>query len=192
MRQSYILARNGVFDTIQGEGILLGEPMTFIRLAGCSVGCVGCDTDYSFFRRASLKELLSEVLQLPHRQYVWITGGEPTDHDLAPLISALRSEGRLVGLATSGIRTCPDVDFLSVSPHSSPDLLRIYAGDQINLVPTLGGLCLSDWESWVSRNFIRKYVTPFNGTEVDSCIGFVKRNPGWRLGFQAHLHWGVS
>ena len=57
------LAADGVFHTLQGEGHLLGQPMTFVRLAGCSVGCAGCDTIYRKVRRASVEEIVEEVRQ---------------------------------------------------------------------------------------------------------------------------------
>ena len=77
------MAPNGVFNTVQGEGNLLGVPMTFVRLAGCSVGCPGCDTDYSVALRLSVAEVVERVQRLARRKWVWLTGGEPTDHPLA-------------------------------------------------------------------------------------------------------------
>lgn len=46
MADRYAIAPNGVFPTVQGEGAMLGVPTLFVRLAGCSVGCAGCDIDY--------------------------------------------------------------------------------------------------------------------------------------------------
>ena len=43
----YPMAPNPIFSSLQGEAHLRGFRMTFIRLAGCSVGCANCDTDYS-------------------------------------------------------------------------------------------------------------------------------------------------
>lgn len=42
----YPLSLNPIFWTIQGEAHLRGFQMCFVRLAGCSVGCEHCDTDY--------------------------------------------------------------------------------------------------------------------------------------------------
>lgn len=54
----YPLARGGgVFATIQGEGALLGVPMVFVRLAGCSVGCPRCDTDYAVGERMDARDV---------------------------------------------------------------------------------------------------------------------------------------
>jgi len=37
-----------VFRSWQGEGLLLGRRMVFVRLAGCRVGCRYCDTAWAF------------------------------------------------------------------------------------------------------------------------------------------------
>ncbi|MCA9329066.1 7-carboxy-7-deazaguanine synthase QueE [Candidatus Saccharibacteria bacterium] len=37
-----------IFSTIQGEGRHLGEPATFIRLSGCNLQCIWCDTPYTW------------------------------------------------------------------------------------------------------------------------------------------------
>lgn len=113
----YAVAYESVFRTVQGEGALLGVPMTFIRLAGCSVGCPGCDTNYKLAKRLTVQEIRELVGQYP-TDWVWITGGEPTDQNLHELLDCL-SEYQ-VALATSGIRENvygAKVDFLSVSPH---------------------------------------------------------------------------
>src|SRR5947207_15974129 len=84
-----------IFFTIQGEGHLRGFQQTFIRLAGCSVGCPECDTDYS--RRESLTaegiaERAAAITPKMIDPWAWITGGEPTDQALQPLLSALQAK----------------------------------------------------------------------------------------------------
>ena len=51
------LARQGVFYTVQGEGVMMGTPQVFVRLAGCNVGCPECDTDYRPAQMVTLEEL---------------------------------------------------------------------------------------------------------------------------------------
>lgn len=36
---------NEVFHSIQGEGARIGRPCLFIRLTGCPLRCIYCDTD---------------------------------------------------------------------------------------------------------------------------------------------------
>lgn len=111
MSVMYPLAADGVFWTLQGEGALLGTPMAFIRLAGCSVGCPQCDTDDAVRERVSVDELLQRVRDVTPADFVrpwaWITGGEPLDHDLEPLSDGLHALGFSVALATSGTKRVP-------------------------------------------------------------------------------------
>ena len=105
--------------------------MCFLRLAGCSVGCPECDTDYSVKSRHDPRELSFRVLEKIHSEvkdkWVWITGGEPTDRDLVPLIRQLQDRGLSVAVATSGHRRfTPTVDWLSVSPHQVEGFSQTY------------------------------------------------------------------
>lgn len=87
-----------LFHSIQGEGSRVGEPSTFIRLAGCNLRCSWCDTPYSWSaegvrsaERVSLPELASRVRE----RAVVLTGGEPMLHHrrLPALLDALRVNG---------------------------------------------------------------------------------------------------
>lgn len=210
---TYPLAREGVFWTLQGEGAQQGEPMVFVRLAGCSVGCPGCDTDYSVFRRVTTEELVAEIQAAAPpafiRPWVWLTGGEPTDHDLGPLIDLLHTVGYRVALATSGVRQVPiewQVEWLSVSPHFANAVQRF--GHELKVVPELNDLTWGAVEAIdrVCHSFPWRYIQPIeyrtvNGPEKDGaasheslkrCINFVQTHPGWRLTIQAHKVWGLK
>ena len=82
----YPLSSNPIFWTIQGEGHMRGSQMCFIRLAGCSVGCPGCDTDYRKKEMATPEEIAQRADDVTppeaRERWAWITGGEPTDHNL--------------------------------------------------------------------------------------------------------------
>jgi len=192
----YPIAANGIFNTLQGEGYLLGVPMNFIRLAGCSVGCLECDTDYRVNRRMTVEEIAAEYDALPKTEWAQITGGEPLDHSLHDLIVMLKRRGK-VALATSGTKPInydPEaVDFVSVSPHSTPDKLVLKTGNQINMVPELGGMDLRNWESFDFSGFQHRYATPLSGRwNMSECERWVKTHAGWRMGIQAHKSWGVA
>lgn len=202
----YPLAPNPVFWTIQGEGHLRGFQMAFVRLAGCSVGCAECDTDYRVDGRAdagSIAAMVAGVIPDGDRdRWAWITGGEPTDHDLRPLITALRRIGCSVAIATSGKRrVIPPVDWLSVSAHSADpaDFVQRY-GSELKLCDGLNGI---DIDAWVAAlpdertDFFYRYVQPLSirGREspasLTRCIEFLRRHPRWALSRQDHHTWGV-
>lgn len=199
---NFPLSKNAIFLTVQGEGALMGSPSVFVRLGGCSIGCKECDTDYRVDRRASAAEIRDEVRALRQEcqaaKWIWVTGGEPADHvGLWHLLDELKGEGR-VALATSGSKEIPHVydhiDFLSVSPHGRPSELVYTRGQQINLVPSLNGLQLTDWDDFDASQFQHRYVTPCDGKAhaVGECVWWVKRHPGWKLGVQAHKTWGIA
>lgn len=194
----YPIAPNGIFRSLQGEGILVGTPMTFIRLAGCSIGCQECDTDYSVNRRLSIADLVKEVVnRSPRNDWVWITGGEPCDHDINELILSLQGVGFKVAVATSGIKpftTKPD--FLSVSPHCI-ERLEVFGGDELKVVIGLNGI---DFDSLVrssvfSRtNYKSYFVCPLYGDNesLRRCIEIAENDSLWKVGFQAHKQWRVQ
>ena len=192
------LAADGVFHTLQGEGHLLGQPMTFVRLAGCSVGCAGCDTNYRKVRRASDAELVAEIwaaspIALVRESWVWTTGGEPADQDIAPLVRELQQRGFSVAVATSGVkRISVPVDWLSVSPHGS---LHMRSGNEIKLVPGLNGLDAEQrsWDNDGSIDFWLRFLQPLDG-DPDSlarCLEIQRQFPHWGLPLLAHKIWNV-
>lgn len=191
----YPIAPNGIFWTLQGEGALVGEPMAFVRLAGCSVGCPECDTDYRVSSRRTVEEIVYAVEAFTpesfSRPWVWITGGEPTDHNLQPLVAAFKAKSYAVALATSGVRNVGQLaDWISVSPHG-PELKQ-RSGHELKVVPGLNGMSL-DACGALPLGFAYKFVQPLAGSSesMAECIEFVKTHPGWRLSQQAHKGWGL-
>lgn len=93
-----------VFHSIQGESTWAGLPCTFIRITGCPLRCVWCDTTYSFHggERRTLDELVQQVREIG-TPLVEVTGGEPLAHPNAfLLIRRLLDEGFTVLVETSG------------------------------------------------------------------------------------------
>jgi len=66
-----------IFYSLQGEGQRAGEASIFIRLAGCNLNCLFCDTDWSGGYKLSILQIEKEINKFPCRWIVW-TGGEPT------------------------------------------------------------------------------------------------------------------
>lgn len=200
----YSLAPNGVFWSIQGEAHLRGFPMAFLRLAGCSVGCPGCDTDYSVAEKLTAIDVVDAVLNVFPKhcrdRWVWITGGEPYDRPMRPLIVELRKKGVSIAVATSGKhRAIEAVDWLSVSYHGGYPLMQKY-GHEIKLIDGLNGL--DPWEHLEEypddmTDFWYRYVQPLtvDGVEdadsLQRCIKFVHEHPNWALSRQDHVVWGL-
>ena len=101
-----------IFKSVQGEGTRAGLPCIFVRLTGCNLRCVWCDTAYAFHggKKHSLDEVLEQVRRLagegPGRvSLVEITGGEPLLQPETPaLAEKLLAAGYTVMVETSGER----------------------------------------------------------------------------------------
>lgn len=112
------------FASIQGEGIWLGTPSTFVRLSGCNLRCVWCDTPYASWNPEGPLVPVSEIIEIVERnrlRHVVITGGEPMLFDgVEPLICQLSDSGYIITVETAGTvyRDLP-VDLMSISPKLS-------------------------------------------------------------------------
>ncbi|HUE76533.1 MAG TPA: radical SAM protein, partial [Longimicrobiales bacterium] len=93
-----------IFHSIQGESTWIGMPCTFVRLTGCPLRCVWCDTEYAFTggEKMSLDEIVARVEEIG-TPLVEITGGEPLVHRNAfVLAERLLDRGFTVLVETSG------------------------------------------------------------------------------------------
>lgn len=101
-----------VFLSLQGESGYVGWPTVFVRLTGCPLRCVWCDTTYSFSggQWLELDELLGRVAGYGAR-HVCVTGGEPLAQKAAiDLLWRLCDAGYEVSLETSGALDIGAVD----------------------------------------------------------------------------------
>jgi len=112
------------FYTFQGEGAHAGKAAYFIRTFGCPVHCPWCDSagtwhpDYipEKVERIPVEEL-AENAASTQAEFVVVTGGEPTIHDLSPLVEALQERQIPVHLETSGSFPIKgDFDWVTLSP----------------------------------------------------------------------------
>ena len=117
------------FASVQGEGIWTGIPSTFIRVSGCNLRCVWCDTPYASWRPEGpvrdVDDIANEIARngLDH---VVITGGEPMLFDaVEDLAARCRAQGRTITIETAGtIYRDLACDLMSISPklaNSTPD-----------------------------------------------------------------------
>lgn len=101
-----------IFYSLQGEARTVGLPTVFIRLTGCPLRCVYCDTTYSFTggEKYSLADILTKVASYG-AHYVCVTGGEPlAQPNCLLLLTALCDAGYEVSLETSGALDISAVD----------------------------------------------------------------------------------
>jgi 7-carboxy-7-deazaguanine synthase len=93
-----------IFRSLQGESSFAGLPCTFVRLAGCALRCVWCDSAYAFSGGVTraLDDVLAEVARL-EVPLVELTGGEPLEQEgVYALAAALCDRGYTVLLETGG------------------------------------------------------------------------------------------
>jgi organic radical activating enzyme len=112
---------NEIFASVQGEGQYLGARQVFVRLAGCSLGCGYCDTDFGVSSRVDvfgavlmnpaepsvLYELVSKACPKEEFHSVSFTGGEPLEQPafLAESAVLFKNSGWTTFLETSGCVT---------------------------------------------------------------------------------------
>lgn len=101
-----------IFHSIQGESSRVGLPTVFVRLTGCPLRCVWCDTEYAFSGGDSLSvaDILQRVAGFDCAT-VCVTGGEPlAQKNCLPLLVALCDAGHSVSLETSGALDIGGID----------------------------------------------------------------------------------
>lgn len=109
-----------IFYSLQGEGGRTGQATVFVRLAGCTLACSFCDTDFRVRREMSVDEVAGEVLGFGC-PWVCLTGGEPTMYDLQPLCDRLHEAGCFLQIETNGQHPRPswNIDHITVSPKET-------------------------------------------------------------------------
>lgn len=138
-----------IFHSIQGESLSAGERTAFVRLTGCPLRCVYCDTVYAFKggRVHTVAQILEEVAAFDVR-HVCVTGGEPlAQPDCLDLLCTLCDAGYSVSLETSGALDIGRVDprvqtILDIKTPGSGErhrnllenLVHLRRGDQVKLV----------------------------------------------------------
>jgi 7-carboxy-7-deazaguanine synthase len=114
MNDNHILKVSEIFTSIQGEGLFTGKPMHFVRMSGCNLGCIYCDTpEKSESFELTIGDMLEKIKDPPFFP-VYITGGEPLlQESTLFLIINLFAQGREVHLDTNG-----SVDLNPVAPKT--------------------------------------------------------------------------
>ena len=101
-----------IFRSLQGESDSVGWPTVFVRLTGCPLRCVWCDTAYAFQGGdwMEIDAIVERVVELGTR-HVCVTGGEPlAQKRCLALLEKLCDAGHRVSLETSGALSVAEVD----------------------------------------------------------------------------------
>jgi 7-carboxy-7-deazaguanine synthase len=101
-----------IFLSIQGESSHAGRPCSFVRLTGCPMRCVWCDSEYTFTggEHLSFENILAQLDDFGCK-LVEVTGGEPlAQKNVFPFITELCGRGYDVLIETGGYVTTELVD----------------------------------------------------------------------------------
>lgn len=193
-----------IFRSLQGEGHFVGYPTTFVRLAGCSVlGCsirAECD-EAPWKATASLMadEILYQCRQLCPSGIVCLTGGEPFDHDLRPLVDVLTEARFRIHVETSGAREVNGlpVEWITVSPKTPDFAQRVGHTLKVVVRPGMGWRDIQGID--LGTTFFHRYLQPLtmrdgssNLQEVIALLQEWDNYPGrWALSTQAHKTWAL-
>ena len=201
-----MLTVNEVFFSIQGEGTRAGRPSAFLRLTGCPLRCVWCDTAYAFHEgdKRDEEEVLAELALFPTR-LLCLTGGEPLAQPAAfPFVTRLLDAGWEVVVETSGHVSIAPLDMraiaiLDVKTPGSGETHRVEWGnldllkrkDEVKFV--IDGRADYEW----SRDLVRKKLlaercpvlfSPVHGVLDPGTLGRWILEDGLPVRLQVQLH----
>jgi organic radical activating enzyme len=197
------------FKAPQGEGDWVGSPMAFIRLVGCSVGqkvCTSCDTQFEHMTPALGGGLytVEELIEWSGSyNRLCITGGEPLDRDLRPLIQATIGTPKVLHIETSGTKMPAWLlDYLAqvwlcVSPKPGYLPAMIGIADEIKVIHRglgdgPGWPTIEDAVMWAGMLRDRVFLQPrndrldVNETALREVLDVIDRYPQLRLSAQLH------
>lgn len=132
MRLARLNEKPEVFYSLQGEGAGAGCPAMFLRLAGCNLHCVWCDTKHAWM--GGIECSPQEVAGLLACQSGWnrlvVTGGEPLMQakELEELFSLLPKEVKIEVETNGSVEPTPALIERVMTWNVSPKLLHARSG----------------------------------------------------------------
>lgn len=213
---------NDIYTCIQGEGCQTGVAMVLIRLHGCEVGCPWCDSKETWrFNKANLVKTIGEALgsnekytlaseaeiadyvakNHPGPKWGLITGGEPADQPLKPLVDALHDRGYKVALETSGTALGllgAEFDWICVSPKINMPGGKVVFPEVLHMADEIKHVVgrprdLENLDTLLATAQLKPNAqiclqpVSLNQKATAFCIETVKQR-GWRLSLQTHKY----
>ena len=204
-----------IFLSIQGESSHAGRPCSFVRLTGCPMRCVWCDSEYTFTggERKSFDAILQMLSQFGCN-LVEVTGGEPLGQkNVFPFITEVCDEGYEVLVETGGYISIEDVDarakiILDIKCPASGESGRNHWPNLERLRPEMDEVkfVIADIQDWeFAKEIIKKFdlssrakeilISPIYGMPDLSEIAEAVAASGLTVRFNLQLHkyiWGAD
>lgn len=204
-----------IFLSIQGESSHAGRPCSFVRLTGCPMRCVWCDSEYTFYggEKIEFDKIFTKLKEFGC-SLVEVTGGEPlAQKNVFPFITALCDQGYEVLIETGGHISTEEVDprtkiILDVKCLASGEAERNHWPNLERLRPDMDEVKfviadMADWE--FAKVTIEKYdlerrakeilISPVHGIENLSKIAEAVSRSGTKMRLNLQLHkfiWGAD
>jgi 7-carboxy-7-deazaguanine synthase len=204
-----------IFLSIQGESSHAGRPCSFVRLTGCPMRCVWCDSEYTFTggERISFEDIFAKLDNFGCN-LVEVTGGEPlAQKNVFPFITELCDFGYEVLIETGGYISTDQVDtramiILDVKCPASGEVDRNHWPNLERLRPDKDEVkfVVADMADWkFAKTVIERYdlmtrakevlVSPVHGIESLPSLAETLSKSGLkvRLNLQTHKYiWGPN
>lgn len=226
MSQPRLYPVNDCYTCIQGEGVQTGVAMVLLRLHGCEVGCPWCDTKETWafdptqevatiadalganprYTTMSAEAIARHIVQNhPGPKWVLVTGGEPAQYDLKPLVAALHQCRYKVALETSGTETghlAAGCDWVCVSPKLNMPGGKVVKAEALASAHEIKHVVgrqqdIDNLDDLLAAHPVSPEVhiclqpVSLSPKATDLCVAVVQAR-GWRLSLQTHKYIGVK
>ncbi len=217
---------NDIYSCVQGEGVQTGVAMVLLRLHGCDVGCPWCDTKETWDLdsqnvKSSLTAVLGAnpkytylstteiagVIQAHHAgpKWVLVTGGEPAQYRLRPLVEAIQAAGRKAAIETSGTETGhvdAGFDWVCVSPKLNMPGGKTVLAEAVAVADEVKHVIgrqrdIDELDELLASVQLKEStqicLQPVSMSEKATalCLETVQKR-GWRLSLQTHKYLGIN
>jgi len=204
-----------IFLSIQGESSHAGRPCSFVRLTGCPMRCVWCDSEYTFTggERITFEDIFAKLEEFGCG-LVEVTGGEPlAQKNVFPFITELCDRGYEVLIETGGFVSTENVDpratiILDVKCPASGEAERNHWPNLERVRPELDEVkfVVADLEDWeFAKGIIATHdlgnrtreilISPIHGVEnlAEIAAEISRSKLEVRLNLQLHKYiWGAD